>query len=318
MMREIIGRDTRAHVLQTRGFRSGNLARRPTPNEMGFAVTIGIAAAPIGTAGRPFIVTVTDMRESFGESLQGIDIGRTKFMRIAHDWGFLFAGGDARYAAPIARSIRQKLGGMTAPKNLEEVRDAACAAYREFREKYAVEKFLLPLHYNSIDEFKNNAKNDFGDSISELLKKVIEFDLGFEMLVFGFDEHSTSWLIDIANPGIAVEHDSPEEWAVGSGFDSAMAMLNARHPTPSERNEETYIYRLCEAKFAAELADTAVGRATAVGVWYPGGEWSIVFEKQISAIRAMCTKDRYRRIPRRAVRIIGDVLRHQEILRAAR
>jgi hypothetical protein len=148
-----------------------------------------------------------------------------------------------------------------------------------------------------------------------LLEKVSNFDLGLEILAFGFDERNQSWLIDIANPGVAIEHDSPEHWAVGSGFHAAMAVLNARAPAPYEHDQETYIYRLCEAKFAAELADTAVGRATYVMVWYPGGDWSILFDKQIEAIRAVCAKDRYRPIPRRAKKIIGDVLRGQEAMR---
>jgi hypothetical protein len=282
---------------------------------MGLAVTIGIAAAPIGAGDRPYIVTVTEMRESFGEVLQGIDIGRAKFRRLTRNWGFVFAGGDARYAGPIARAITQKLGGMAATNDLDEVKDAACAAYRENREKYVVSKYLAPLRYNSIDQFQRRAKRDFGEAIGDLLKKVLEFDLGFEMLVFGFDSKRRSRLVDIANPGVAIEHDSPEEWAVGAGFHAAMAALNARRAPPTERNEITFIYRLCEAKFAAELADAAVGKATSVTVWYPDGQYSLILEKQIAVIRSLCARDSYRRIPRRATRVIGDMLRGQEIMR---
>jgi hypothetical protein len=65
LAREIIGRDTRFASQEQR-----LCGKRPrsTPNTMGLAVTIGITAAPIVTGGRPFIVTVTDMRESFGGS----------------------------------------------------------------------------------------------------------------------------------------------------------------------------------------------------------------------------------------------------------
>jgi hypothetical protein len=173
---------------------------------------------------------------------------------------------------------------------------------------------LAPLHYNSIDEFKSLAKRDFGEAISSLLNKVVDFDLGFEILVFGFDTTHRPWLIDVANPGVAVEHDSPEEWAVGAGFHAAMATLNARRAT-MERNEITFIYRLCEAKFAAELADAAVGRATSAIVWYPDGKYSLIFEKQIAVIRSLSERDKYRRIPRRAARVIGEILRGQEIMR---
>src|SRR5439155_8293966 len=146
--RETIGRDTR-DVCHVRRLTRDQWPARPTPNSLGLAMTIGIAAAPLSMSGRPFIVTVTDMRESFGEELQGIDIGRTKAKHVARDWGFLFAGGDARYAGPIARAVRAKLGdgSMHEPRTLADVQEAICSSYREFREEFVVKKFLSPLHY---------------------------------------------------------------------------------------------------------------------------------------------------------------------------
>jgi hypothetical protein len=141
----------------------------------------------------------------------------------------------------------------------------------------------------------------------KIVDKVSGYSLGLEILVYGFDQFCRSHLIDIADPGVAIEHDSPEHWAVGSGFHMAMASLNASMPAPNERTEATFVYRACEAKFAAKFAD-GVGDPISVMIWYPEGRFSILSDSDIQKIREISQRNRHLPIPKKTKQLIEKTL----------
>jgi hypothetical protein len=160
-LRDYIGRDKQEAKSGHRALFDRQIAR-PSPTEMGLGVTIGIALAPqFLSVNEKFIVTVTDLRESFGDELQGIDIGRSKSMRISRDWGFLYAGGDARFANPIARRARQALMFLER-HSMETIKDAVCKAYSEIREEQVVKRFLMPINYDNLVAFQKHGRRDYG------------------------------------------------------------------------------------------------------------------------------------------------------------
>jgi hypothetical protein len=74
-----------AHLRSDRGMSVEHPRKaRPTPAEMGLSMTIGIAAI---AAFDEYIVTVTDMRQSFGEEIQGVDFGELKDIHLFNRWG---------------------------------------------------------------------------------------------------------------------------------------------------------------------------------------------------------------------------------------
>jgi hypothetical protein len=278
--------------------------------ELGLAVTIGIAAKP---ATSEYIVTVTDMRISFGDIIPGIDLAQVKMYRLDQYWGLLFAADETGYVRPIVDHARAELSKIDGRATTLHVRSAVIDAYQSIRSEVAFTRYLKQYGYSSMEEFRLNP--GFPDKITgQLMQEVDAFDLSVHFLIYGFDENGSARFIQIRNPGEAVIRDELDYWAVGSGFNMAMATLTTR--SNSNQSVEALVYRCCEAKFVSEFARD-VGKATSVAVWYPDGTFALILSSHVDRLRNVYERTRRQSIPTEAKTEIEGVLALEGERRAA-
>jgi hypothetical protein len=271
-------------------------------------VTIGIAVKPMMG---DFIVTVSDQRQSFSDVVSPVEAGALKVAQIASTWGFLFAGGQMGYARTIAQKARIALNFAQAPKENEEqrtfdeVRFAVSNAYSELVDEIMFHRYIRRYGFSSIQDFSANSHAKLGSKVTERLSNKIDaFELGMELLVFGFNEGGAARFLQITDHDIA-DQSVVNAWAVGTGFYLAMASLNVREI--QEQSIHALVYRACEAKFCAEYAD-AVGKTTSVCIWYPSGRFSILAPNAIAKLRDMWEAARKSPIPPGASTVIDKAL----------
>ena len=221
-------------------------------------MTIGIAAKSlIGS----FIVSVSDMRLALGNAIPGMD-SLVKLRTLADRWEFLFAADDIGLVRPIAELARQRLRPFSDRADASHIIAAIESAYQTVRSNVIFNRYIRQYGYKSMDDFKE--KPGFNaEIISSLMREIDSFDLGVQLLVYGFDDKGHAHFLEVRNPGEAISRDDLDFWAIGSGFRMAMATLTSRS-TQSD-TLEAMIYRCCEAKFVSEYAQD-VGKTTSVYV----------------------------------------------------
>ena len=216
-------------------------------------MTVAIAGF---TAPADFIVTVSDARISHGEAIPAADDGTMKNRKIATTWGMMFAASDATAFIPVVSSCYDALaftGGKGDPLAEEkQVREAVLAAYeKEFNDRFFREH-LARWGYSDISDFRRTGFNDLGKDIyGDYAAKLARFDLGLELLVYGFNQAGNRHIFEVANPGKILSHNLRGFTAIGSGAWMALAALNRRPLTPGL--PET-IWRFLDAKFSSETA----------------------------------------------------------------
>jgi hypothetical protein len=227
--------------------------------DYGFSVTICLAAI---TRDRRHIISVSDRRLSFGYDAPAADI-LLKDHTLCTGWGALFCANDTSYALPILGHARGLLSN-DQPRTLANVRQAMCESYAIALEDYVTKAILRKFGFKSLMEFRTTAISQLGRKLSwSLSRKIDRATIGdLEFLVYGFDaEHGSAHLFHVQHPGFATSVDQVGYFAIGSGCKMAMNSLQMR-PIQS-LSDQALIYRLVEAKFAAETAD-GVGPNTTV------------------------------------------------------
>jgi hypothetical protein len=281
----------------------------PSPKDVGIYVTIGIALRPI--MGNEFIVTVSDMRVSLGDTVGGLDLGTIKDLRIDDHWGFLFAAEEIGYVWPIRDRARQILSDLPGRHTLAQVRASVTNAYHSVRTEAAFNKYIRMYDFESMADFIKTSTRLLGSEItSGLLKDVREFDLCVSLLVYGFDEDSEIHFIEIRNPGEPIDRDTLVYWAIGSGAHMAMGALTRRTSLPV--GDVACVYRAFEAKFSSQLA-YGVGETTSIIVWYANGTTAVIPFKDFAPLQKIVDLARDPPIPDDASRLIFEGLRSTKI-----
>jgi hypothetical protein len=115
-----------------------------------------------------------------------------------------------------------------------------------------------------IDEFRRKGRGQLGDLFGKLSDQIFPFSLKTSLLVCGVAPNGFPHIFSVNNPGgPLVLHDPLGHWAIGTGATMALSSLSGRslHMT----SLPDLIYRLCEAKFAAETA-RGVGASTLITI----------------------------------------------------
>ncbi len=266
-----------------------------------FDVTIAMAAL----TEEGYIVTVSDRMISYDDITQAEDNAVLKARSIADKWGMMFAANDARLFYPIFDKLydRLRLKGALSNADMNTIKEEAAGAYQDVFDSEFTARFLGRYRIKDISDFRKNGfielgKDVFGDLNNELMK----FDLGIQLLCFGYDGVSVPHIVEIENPGRPVDHDILGYAVIGSGYWMASASLRRR---PARRDLQSTIYRLLEAKFSAETA-RGVGRSTTVLTFNPeiGGRPPSMRSSEIEAVRAAWNATLYQPDPEEATK--GD------------
>ena len=123
-----------------------------------------------------------------------------------------------------------------------------------------------------------------GDKIyADYAKALAKYDLGLELLVYGFAKTGQPNLFEVVNPGSISSHNLRGFAAIGSGSIMALAALN-RKALPATIGP--LIYRLLDAKFSSETAHD-VGKKTFVITIDKAGKYGGMSQDYIEQIRAI-------------------------------
>jgi hypothetical protein len=135
------------------------------------------------------MVTVSDLRLSYGDMVAADDQAVMKNRKMAHGWGMMFAAEDATAFPPVIHSVYDALGwdGKQGKKhNAETVRVAVREAYeKEFNERFFREH-LARFGYSDIGDFRRNGYQEMGkDLYSQYADALARFNLGLESVLSG-------------------------------------------------------------------------------------------------------------------------------------
>ena len=138
--------------------------------------------------------------------------------------------------------------------------------------------------YTDIADFRRNGLNEMGKELySQYANDLARFDLGLELLVYGFSTKGGRHIFEVSNPGKISSHNLRGYAAIGSGSLMALAALTRRPMPPDLTNT---IYRLLDAKFSAETA-REVGKRTYVITMNATGKFGIMAQTNIEKVRAI-------------------------------
>jgi hypothetical protein len=253
--------------------------RRPTPSELGCDVTIAIAAITIPDGD---IVTVSDRMISYDDIAQAEEHAGFKNRQLTPYFGLMFSATNAALFRPILQNATSRLIAKGLRHSLTCVKQEVCAAYNDIFDREFSGHFLSRLKISNIEEFRQHGLKELGsDVFMDIYRELSRFDLGIQLICYGFDEEDKSYLFEVNNPGHAIDHD---RYAVtGSGYWMALASLRRKRLF---FHLESTIYRLLEAKFSAETA-TGVGRPTLLITMNSEGKIGFMHEQDIDQIRAI-------------------------------
>jgi hypothetical protein len=226
-------------------------------------VTVCIAAIS-----RRSIVTASDMKLTTGH--YSVDTETFKSEAIHPDWNVMFAGKIHQRSNLVRHAISSLDPGLVYHAN--DVGEVLTEGYVDFQRQLAKDLVLSP--YNLDIDGLIAKRQELGDALYErLMGDVARVQVGFEMLVFGFDKYEIPRVFTISNPTADnpsfVNHFSDTGFAaIGSGGYLADSQLFGASQYVATTLEET-VYNVCAAKFAAESASD-VGPTTYVRIFERG------------------------------------------------
>jgi hypothetical protein len=268
-------------------------------------MTVALAAL----VGVSHIVTVSDARLSYGEMIPAEDAAIVKSRRIGRKWGMLFAAEDATAFLPVVHEVQEHLMGEA--KTLDEAQDHAYeivsktvrdAYEKEFSERFFREH-LARFGYTSIADFRQAGFVEMGkDLYHQYSMELAKFDLGLELLVYGFNKLGNGFVFEVHSPGKVILQNLRGYAAIGSGSLMALAALSRKPKT--NRLSET-VYRLLDAKFSSETA-REVGKATYVIILQSDGTFKLMKQPIIEQIREIWLEEQKVPDPSEALGIIDE------------
>ena len=231
------------------------------------------------------IITASDRLVSNNDYVQGSE-DTLKVRKIASSWGLMFAGQVNLFLNFVQETF--KLSETNEEKlELDVVQEHIAKTYRAEFERQFTAQHLSPLGYSSVSNFRENGLAQLGvDGFNFYVDRLREFDLGIDLLGYGFDSSDEPHIFTVENPGVVTNHDLLKYAVIGSGELMALAALR-RKKLPYDT--DALVYRLLDAKFSAETA-SGVGTATALLTMGSDGKSHSIGYGAIDKIKAIWTE----------------------------
>ncbi|WP_441234312.1 hypothetical protein [Bradyrhizobium sp. 930_D9_N1_4] len=269
-----------------------------------------VAVAAFSPSKGKEIVTISDARLSYGEAIPAADDATMKNKKIAGKWAMMFAASDATAFDPVIDATIDTLQSLKHDEKTEYedrnfdtavVMDAARQAYeKEFSSRFFRDK-LARFGFLDIAEFRRTGYEEMGkDLYHEYSMELARFDLGLELLIYGFDGHGRRSIFEVANPGKVINHSLRGYAAIGSGSLMALAALNKK---PLGNSLADTIYRIFDAKFSSETARD-VGQKTHVISLAKNGKNGFLTDDEVEDVHNIWLKELARPHPRAAISLI--------------
>ena len=126
---------------------------------------------------------------------------------------------------------------------------------------------------------------------------VEQLTTGVWLIVAGFDPSGTPHVLQVDAKGKCSIQDSPGFAAIGEGSQTAFDSLTMNSDFRFTTDRGRIIYRLCEAKFAAEQTCSTVGKTTTVVTIEPDGSMTMAPDDAIDRARIICERRRATKLP---------------------
>lgn len=260
------------------------------------------------------VVGASDMTLSTADdAIAAADDLASKVIPLSSRWGVMYAGSPT-HAADIVGRARASLDGSPRAEilaeSISEMRRVLQAAYiQELNAQISIH--ILGRYGMAPKEFLKHGLEQFGDTEFALINKSIrEFSLKTSLLVCGTEkEHGLPYIFTVHSPSGAITLNNPEgRAAIGNGAQMALGALGNRKMTHLGVRE--LLYRVCEAKFAAETAQ-GVGKGTLLTCWRNGFEHT-ARGVQTEELRAVYERARKEPVPYDAIEMINKAFAHTE------
>lgn len=264
-------------------------------------MTICIGIAP--PAGRLFFTTDTMASNDF-RSVEGVK----KSIELTHDakWVAMYADGPTTFAGVVADIKAQLATSNDATE--AQVKNACKAAYqREINERVSRD-VLCGYGGMTVDEFKRFGRQSLGDDLHDKVaaKIRIRSRLNLQLLVIGFDRDTqTRCLFEVTNRGSVEDCGAFGYHAIGSGAHKALAVLDQIDFFNHVHDEDSLVYWLLAAKFAAQNVTSVGHKNTSIFAIDAFGMWSSMFIEDVERLQKI-QRTESRRVPKRAVVCIRE------------
>jgi hypothetical protein len=226
-------------------------------------VTVCIAAA---CRNGEYVVSATDGALSLGG--EAMDMSLTKMYWFSDDkneWQFMYAGEPSNVDL-ILENVRQVLPSDAEALTRERIQQTVKRAFKKYMSEWVADYVLAP--YNmSMEEFKRNGKNTFGDELTAKLARDMNDAVGSfkdEMIVVGWGKTPISVMIYGVNGSGSWSGALTGLGTIGAGRDVALSTLLLYGITRRSALEDA-LYAVAAAKFSAERCD-GVGQNTTICV----------------------------------------------------
>jgi hypothetical protein len=207
------------------------------------------------------IVCVSDKALSYGDQIQW-DSDSSKIIKINPSGTLLlFSGGEESSSKVLGKFIGKGKELWRKERNgiIKTCEEQYVSAMNDLIEA----KFLSPRFLDREEYLKAITATTINDMMRSLADEVKAFDMECDLLVCGFDNFDVPFILDLKNPGVAIDMTITGHQAIGSGWDKAVSrLLFAEHKRVHSIGRT--LYDLFDAKANAEMA---------VGVGY---EWEAV------------------------------------------
>jgi 20S proteasome alpha/beta subunit len=267
-------------------------------------MTVCIAALADG--GRSLVLVCDGMLST--EWFSG-DRTADKLFPIHRSWWAMIAGNSLSHVAPVIESATLLLSMVPDEENtLVAIMRCMTMAYQNERAQRAESLVLSPigLTWKTFRE-----KPEWQPHLAERLNSV---DLGFTVLVGGFDWNMDGHIFTVDNPGVAANYDVAGWAAIGSGEYGVASTLLGQSFNP-QMDLARAVYHACEAKFVSESAP-GVGHYTQVKIPTPGvkDDAAILADESVAIIRKAWKEEGRPRVPRGLVDVIRRELAKRTII----
>jgi 20S proteasome alpha/beta subunit len=192
------------------------------------------------------IVAVSDTmvsNEAFSQ-----DRVATKIKKLAPEWLTMFAG-QLSPVSPILEYVRVR--SASGSNSRSEMADHFESAFMEQR-RILAERTVLNAYGLSLAKFIEKGREYFGEAgFSNIQYQIEALRIDVEFLVMGFNKKAEARIFSVTDGQLAASHHFLGFHAIGTGCTSALGSLFNSRFKHGSLNE--CVYRVCEAKFTAEL-----------------------------------------------------------------
>ena len=188
-------------------------------------------------------------------------------------WTVMYSGNDFTDFVDLVDSIRDEISGTKCDGR--DLKKAVREAFRAIIQEVAEYQILGPLGL-TLKQFKSGGAKKYGDAFfNRAAAQIQAINLDDStVLVAGFDSKKKAHIFSCNASRRILDHDAERFCAIGEGAFAARDWLDVNDDFRLIESYPHVAYRLCEAKYAAEIASSVGKGITAIAAHYPNGSIS--------------------------------------------